>query len=451
MELRYADPKFETATPKRIRAYQLGKLREVVAEAWRKNAFYRDIWTAHGTKPRSIKSLEQFASEIPICRKVDFIADQASDPPYGKRLAAVRDVRRPHLIFTTSGTSGQGVEIHAQTHRERTKLFPISNYFYRWAGLRRGDKAFLCYPITLLGGGRIEIYGLESYGLTVFPVGNYDVERKLDLMERFKPDVVIATTSYLGHMAAVGAKRGRAHRPKAIFGGGEGASFSWFEKQQELWGATFYNHYGTTQSRCDHIYPCERGIGTRSHPGLLHNIEPGFYLEVVDPATGRHVKDGERGELVVTSLVHTEFPFIRHGMGDAAVWHEASYCPCGRPFSGVELGTIERMDDMKKIKGVNVWPQAVDEAVFVHDGVDEYQVVLSRDESAADVATLYVMPKPSIEMERLPNLCEAIAREIRRKLGIGFKVEGVAPGHLRHSEYKARRWVDNRHGSAGVA
>ncbi len=444
MELKFVDKALETTTPRRIAQIQLAKLKPIVARAWKSNGFYREFWARHGAKPKAIASLDQFAAEIPIARKADFIADQKTVPPYGQRLAGLRGAKRPHLVFTTSGTSGQGVEVHAQTHAERLRSYKVSDHLYRWGGLKRGDSVFLCYPITLLGGGRIEIYGIESYGLTVFPVGNYDVERKLDLMERFKPDAVIATTSYLGHLAAVGAKRGKLHRPKALFGGGEGASYSWFEKQQEIWGAPIYNHYGATQTRVDHIYPCERGIGTRAHPALLHNIAPWFILEVVDPATGKHVKDGERGEMVITSLVHTDYPFIRHGMGDAAVYRESSFCPCGRPFSGVEIGTLERMDDMKKLKGINVWPQSVDESVFAHDGVDEYQVVLTRDDRAADVATVRVMPKPGVGPEQARTLCAAISSELRRRIGLNFVVEPAAEGEVKHSEYKARRWSDRR-------
>ncbi|HEX3064010.1 MAG TPA: hypothetical protein VHQ39_00950, partial [Dongiaceae bacterium] len=252
------------------------------------------------------------------------------------------------------------------------------------------------------------------------------------------------TTSYIGHLAAVGRAHGKLHRPRALFAGGEGASYSWFENQQEIWGGPIFNHYGATQTRVDHMYPCEHGIGTRAHPGVMHNIEPGFYVEVIDPKTGKHVKDGELGEIVVTSLIHTDFPLIRHAMGDVGVYREPRYCPCGRPFMGVEIGTVGRLDDMKKVKGINVWPQAVDEALFRHNGVDEYQVIVARDDSQADTITLQMMPKPDVAADQLSGLCRQIHDELRRRIGIGFQVVAVAPGALKHSEYKARRWIDRR-------
>ncbi|MFO1058122.1 MAG: AMP-binding protein [Dongiaceae bacterium] len=443
-ERRIFDPRFELAGRDEIEAYQLGRISALIERTWKRNAFYRDLWKSRGGRPVPIDSFERFRAEIPITRKADLVADQAAHPPYGKRLAAVDRRRQPYLLFTTSGTSGQGVELHAITHAERRRAYAVSGYGYRWAGLERGHSVFLCYGITMLGGGRIELYGLEEYGLSVYPVGSYDVERKLDILARHRPDAVMCTTSYIGHLSAVGLKRGPLHRPKVLFGGGEGASFAWFEHQQELWGAPIFNHYGATQTRVDLMYPCERGLGTRDHPGMLHNVEPGFYVEVIDPETGRHVGEGERGELVITSLIHTDFPLIRHGMGDAAIWRPAHYCSCGRPFSGVEVGSVARMDDMKKIKGINVWPQAVEEALFVHGGVDEYRVVLSRDAAEADVATVQVMAKPGVSADQRGDLCRRIRDELRRRIGIGFEVVEVPSGQIAQSEYKARRWIDRR-------
>jgi phenylacetate-CoA ligase len=320
VERRYVDPAFERADQAEIRRYQVGKLHSLVDRAWRTNAFYRDLWTAQGARRVPINSLDVFHAAVPIGRKADLVADQAGDPPYGKRLAAVKRRRQPFLLFTTSGTSGQGVELHAATHAERRRGYAVSRYLYRWSGLDRGHSIFLCYGVSMLGGGRIELYGLEDYGLTVFPVATYSVERKLELIEKFQPDAIICTTSYIGHLAAVGRDRGKRYRPRALFAGGEGASYSWFENQQEIWGGPIFNHYGATQTRVDHMYPCEQGIGTRDHPGVMHNIEPGFYVEIIDPRTGKHVKDGEQGEIVETSLIHSDFHLIRHAMGDVAVF-----------------------------------------------------------------------------------------------------------------------------------
>jgi phenylacetate-CoA ligase len=443
-ERRYLEPEFERADRASIRAHQFARLVVLLELTWARNAFYRDHWRAAGVGSAAIASLEDFGARFPVVRKRDFMADQEVSPPFGRRLDHARAGAEPLVVCTTSGTTGQGVEVHAQTVKEMRVANRVYAFLFRWAGLQPGHSVFLNYPITLLGGGRIELNGLEGYGLTVYPVGNYDVGRKLELMRRFRPDAVMATTSYLGHLAAASPELPPSPGLKAMFGGGEGGGFSWMERLEQQWRTPLFNHFGATQTRVDHMFPCERGIGERAHPAMLHNIDPYFLLEVVDPATGRHVRDGEPGEIVVTSLIHTEVPLIRCAMSDRAVFREPGYCPCGRPFAGVEIGTIGRLDDMKKVKGVNVWPQALDDVLFGVPEIDEYQVVLRSDAAEADVATARLMPKQAIAADRADAFVADLGARIRERLGIRFEVELVPPGSLARSEYKARRWIDER-------
>jgi len=447
---RLLEPRFEQADPAAIRAHQFREVTALLEATWRRNDFYRDHWAAHGADPARVRSLEDFTAMIPVVRKRDFMADQERDPPFGRRHAHARSLAAPLMVCTTSGTTGQGVEVHAQTVDEMHRANRVYAYLFRWAGLARGDSVFLNYPVTLLGGGRIELNGLQGYDLTVYPVGNYDVGRKLELMRRFKPDAIMATTSYLGHLAAASDAQPPLPGVKALFGGGEGGGFAWFERLQAQWQAPVFNHFGATQTRVDFMFPCERGIGTRSHPAMLHCIDPYFLLEVVDPATGRQVADGEAGEIVVTSLIHTETPLIRCAMGDRAVYRAPAYCSCGRPFSGVEIGSIGRLDDMKKVKGVNIWPQALDDLMFHIPEVDEYQIALTSSASDADVATARVMPKQAMAADRQAAFREDLSRRLRERLGIRFEVELLPPGSLARSEYKARRWIDQRTRMQGV-
>jgi phenylacetate-CoA ligase len=443
-ERRIQEAEYELADWDQIRRHQLERLKRLLDLTWTRNAFYRDHWKAAGADPAKIESIADFTAMIPVVRKRDFMADQELDPPFGRRLQHARGLGEPLMVCTTSGTTGQGVEVHAQTASEMREANKVYAYLFRWAGLKRGDSVFLNYPVTMLGGGRIEMYGLEGYGLTVYPVGNYDVGRKLELMRRFKPDAIMATTSYLGHIASASEAQPPLPGVKALFGGGEGGGFSWFERLEAQWQAPVFNHFGATQTRTDHMFPCERGIGTREHPAMLHNIDPYFLLEVIDPATGRQVADGEPGEIVVTSLVHTDVPLIRCAMSDRAVYHAPKYCPCGRPFAGVEIGSIGRLDDMKKVKGVNIWPQALDDLLFHVPEIDEYQIVLSSNASDADVATARIMPKSPIATAEAAAFCERLGQRIRQRLGIRFEVELLPEGALQRSEYKARRWVDRR-------
>ena len=153
----------------------------------------------------------------------------------------------------------------------------------RWSGLDQGDGVFLTLPITLMSGGRCEFQGADAYGLTVYPVGNYDAVRKLELMARYRPAALFGTTSYFGHLAAVAGEKASGLGLRALLTGGEGSGFAWLERLEEAWGARVFDRYGSTQTGNDHMFCCEIGIGTATHPGMLHNIDSMVLTEVIDP------------------------------------------------------------------------------------------------------------------------------------------------------------------------
>ena len=444
MQRNYVEPDREQAEPGAIRMLQLNKLQALLQKTWSVNPFYREHWKAAGARPEQIDSLDDFRARIPSVEKQDFLNDQIEAPPYGRRLQHALSLGEPLIVCNTSGTSGQGQEVHAQTARE----FEITQHVYahglRWAGLHRGEGLFLTLPITLMPGGRCEYHGAMHYGLTVYAVGNYDAARKLDLLRRFRPVALFGTTSYFAHLAAVSSETPPSPGMRVLITGGEHAGYSWLQRLERTWHASAYDRYGSTQSGNDHMFACERGIGTRERPGTLHNTDPYHLVEVLNPETGRHVEHGEEGEIYMTSLYRTDTPAIRVRMRDRAIWHEPGSCPCGRPYSGAEMCSIGRMDDARKVKGVNTWPQAVDDVMFGFDEVDEYQVVLTSSATEADIATVRVMPQSALSEGRTGRVVERIAGELRRRMGISFAVEMLEPGALSRSEYKARRWIDRR-------
>lgn len=435
---------FEQMEHAELRALQFRRVRALLDHVSNTNGFYARFWREHGLDITRINSLEDFTKRVPTVEKSDFIADQVNEPPYGSRLRHLIGNAGPLMLFTTSGTSGQGQELHAQTLRELSGSSAVYASMYRWAGLRPGDTALLTLPLTMLGGGRLEYHGALDYGLNVLPAGNYDARRKLELIDRFRPKGLIGTTSYLWHLAAIRDEGADVSGVEALFCGGEGASLRWYDRLERDWGARVFDRYGSTQSRNDHMFTCEEGVGAENRPGLLHNIDPHVLLEVIDPATGKHVRDGEKGEVVLTSLYHLDTPVIRCRMKDLAVYHSGSYCRCGRPFCGIEIGSISRLDEMYRIKGINVWPQAIEQVVPGFYEVDEYEILLSTAPDGSDQAELRFMPKSFLEPDQAALLCERIASEIRSKIALRFEVTALAPESLARSEYKARRWKDQR-------
>lgn len=424
-----------------VRAGQLERLKALLAHVSATNAFYREHWRKANVDVSTISSIEDFGARVPMVEKKDFIADQEAVPPYGTRLAHLSG--EPLQVYSTSGTSGQGQEVHAQTEREMAGTLEVYAHMYRWSGLKRGDLVHLTLGMSMLAGGKLEYHGAYGYGLTVLPIATYDARQKIALLRRFKPKGIISTTSYLGHLSAV-AEGPPAPGVTALYCGGEGASVAWYQRLEEEWGARCYDRYGSTQSRNDHMFSCEHGVGTGVRPGVVHNIDSHVLLEVVDPQTGKQVADGERGEIVITSLYHLDTPVIRCRMRDLATYRSHEYCACGRPYAGIEVGSVGRLDNMYRIKSVNVWPQAVEQALFEDGEVDDYQVRIDLGPDGADVATLNVMPKSTMGAEADAAFRARLVASLRERIGLRFVVETAKPGSIARSEYKAKRWTDTR-------
>jgi phenylacetate-CoA ligase len=442
--LRIHDARFETADRDTVRAYQLETLKALLAKTWATNDFYRAHWTKAGVDIEAIDSLAAFSARVPTVEKPDFVADQADDPPFGRRHAHLLSLGVPYTVFITGGTTGQGVEVHLQSNDDMKGTEEIYRYQYTWAGIAPGAHTFLMLPVTMMGGGRIEYAGAVAFGLSVSAVGNYDAGRKLELLKRFRPTAIIANTSYFGHLAAVSGERPPLDGLTHLFTGGEGSGHAYLERIEQQWQATVYDRYGNTQMGNDHMFSCEAGIGPADRPGLLHNVDPLVYTEVIDPDTGRHVADGEAGELVLTNLYRLDAPVVRCRVRDRAVYHEARYCDCGRPFAGVEVATISRTDDMKKVKNVNIWPQAVENALFAEPRVEDFEIVLTSDEHEADTATARIMPREALADGEAAGLADRLGEALRKRVGIRFDVRIIEPGGLKRGDLKVRRWKDER-------
>lgn len=438
---RIFDASVELADRDTIEKLQLKKLTEMLRHVYKTNDFYRAKWDDAGVDVEKIKSFADFASAIPLVEKKDFVADQNAFPPFGSRLAHPLSLNGRLDLYTTSGTSGQGVEIHAQTLRELQVMEHLYGYYFTWAGMHAGDRTLLTLPVTMLGGGRIEYQGAIAYGLTVLPAGNYDAEQKLALIDRFRPRALYGSTSYFGHMGA------KAQSPKesgveVLLTGLEGVGFSFLKRLEDQWGARAADRFGCTQMRGDFMFTTEAGVGEEGRPGVLLNIDPFVYLEILDTTTGLPVSDGEFGELVVTSLYHFDNPVVRNRLRDGAIYRKPGSSNCGRPFTGIEIASVARTDDVKKVKGINLYPQAVDDLIFAVPEVDEYLVVLQSSADLSDIAKIQVMTKTALTDAARPTFVKNLQDQLRQRMGISFAVEIVS--QVERSEYKARRWRDER-------
>lgn len=438
---RFYDQKMETLSRDELDAMQLQKLLAMLEHVSKTNPFYMNLWKEAGIDISKIKSFEDFRM-LPMVEKSHIVADQEAHPPFGTRSGSINNNLGRTDLYTTSGTSGQGKELHACSLRELKAMEEIYRYGMAWAGMTPGDIVLLTLPITMLAGGRVEYQGAIAADLTVLPVGNYDAATKVDHIRRFHPKALFGSTSYFGTLAAAMGEEARSAGVTTLLTGLEGASLPFLKSIEEMWGAKAYDRFGCASMRADFMWSDEGGVGEPGKPGSLLNVDPFVLLEVVDPETGIPVADGEFGELVITSLYHFDNPVVRNRVRDGAVFQKGGRKGAIRNFHGVEMASISRIDDVKKVKGINIYPQAVDDLVFSWPSVEQYEVVLTRTANFADIASLRLQLRQGSDNTGSDQFIARAKEEVKKRLGINFNIE-IVP-NVEVSDYKARRWKDLR-------
>ncbi len=434
---------------------QLTKLRRQLDRLYAQSSYYRDRMDGAGLKPENITSLQIFGDRFPTSTKADFLADQIAHPPFGARLGIPRD--QVALVNMTGGTSGQGQEIYGRSQRDIHMQGYLHALPWFLAGLRPGHMAINCVPaggMTTGGWGPGE--GLRIVGATGFHVGgSLSTDAKIDLMLKLGAvNFIYASTNYLHTLTDALLRRGMEPREafphmKALFIAAEGYPIEWAQKIEEHWGCDLAEGYGSTQCAGFAGSTCDRGVVTRSGGrGLIHLFEWETLFEIVDPQTMEPTPSGEVGEMVVTNLSVEGSPVVRFRTGDAARFVAHGDTGTGWGWNAIECGTIGRFDDMMKIRGNNVWPSAIDAAVFAHTDVADYagRVYTTADGKTeievrlalADHAAMTFSP------EQRRALFQSVRTSIKARNNIWVTLIEVQRADLPEFAYKARRWKDER-------
>jgi phenylacetate-CoA ligase len=274
----------------------------------------------------------------------------------------------------------------------------------------------------------------------VFPAGGLSTDQRIDALLAWPITVLGCTPSYALFLAEQAAKKGidlaRDTKVRVTWHTGEpGASIPATKaKIEAAFGAQAYDLPGLTEIAA-------WGFECDARAGLVHVHEDYCYPEVLDEA-GAPVKPGERGELVFTSLYRKAMPLVRYRTRDVVQVADRR-CPCGRTLLALEGGVLARLDDMKKVRGIIVYPRRIEELVRPHKGVDEFQIVFRRVEGLDDIL-VRVDPSPSLSTTERDGLRGAVAHDLQLGLGIRVSVEATEPGTLPRWDHKARRVKDER-------
>ncbi len=425
-------------------AFQWGELQKQIRYTYEKSGLCQRQFKAAKITPDDIKTREDFTNKVPYTTKHDLLADQEEDPPYGTRLAVPEN--EIFIIWLTSGTSGKGQEVHTLTREDWNFFLEAPAMIYTWAGWHKGDKAMNPLPLGMTAASPFHYLGLERVGCSVLNLGTYDTKTKLEYMKRFKVNGIFATPAYLETLTTeiegMGLDPARDLSVERILIAIQAYPISFIHKMEEKWNVrTIYDYYGSSQRGAG--CTCEKGAVIGDQRGHYHLYEHFSHVEVLNPETGQPVGPGEFGEVVVTPLNKKASPYLRFKSADKVRYFPHDACDCGRPFSLLEAGTITRYDDMMKIKGVNVWPESIDEIVLTKEEVSEYQGTLYISDDKKERAEVSMEFKDGVAPEVKQRLMVKISDELRDATGIGFKIKEASEA-LPHAVFKVRRWTDDR-------
>lgn len=422
------------ADPAALEAHQLAEMNRVLERA-RETAFYAERLR---DAPARLESLDQLR-ELPTTTKADVLADGARHPPFGSRIRVAPSAIR-HVV-TTSGTSGAGQEVYPLDAEDEERVHRMAARGFAWAGVDADSVVLDTLPLTTAAAGQWYYHGLRLLEATVLAVGAYSTERKLDLLAALRADTLVGTPSYLWRLALAAAARGLEPERlgvRRLVVAGESWSEPWLARLEERWGAPVFEQYGSTQRAM--AWSCPHGALPGGRRGVLHALSDHGVYEVLDPESGEPVTDGA-GELVVTPFVSGASPLLRFATGDRVV--VTSACPCGRPGPFLVAGRAERYDFMVKVRGVNVWPEALDRAVFGVEAVGDYVAEVAHDDGGREVLSV------SLELrDDGPDAEREVAEAIQRLTGLRAAVRRVPAGAIT-AEFpdrfaKRRRLYDRR-------
>lgn len=413
-----------------LRTGQLQRLRWSVRHAWENVPHYRRTFAAHEVHPEDLRTLEDLA-RFPFLTKQDFRANY----PFGL-FAVPRD--KVVRIHTSSGTSGKPTVV-GYTARDLQTWAQLMGRCIRAAGARTGDIVHVAYDYGLFTGGLGAHWGAELIGCTVIPVSSGRSAWQIELMEDFRPDILMATPSYALNLADAFEARGRNPHESSLRIGIFGAE-PWSEATraalQLRLGLEAFDLYGLAEA----IGPGVACESTGGPPGLTL-WEDHLYPEVIDPHTGVVLPEGEEGELVLTSLTKEALPVIRYRTHDLTRLLPPARSPMRRiaRVSG-------RTDDMLVIHGVNVYPSQID-ALLAHTGglSPHYKLEITRqgplDDLTVHIETLARQYQGDTELRRV---AKDLMQQIKTFIGVSITVVVHRAGTLERAPGKATRLIERR-------
>ncbi|WP_406345708.1 phenylacetate--CoA ligase PaaK [Streptomyces sp. NBC_00648] len=411
-----------------LEALQLDRLRASLRHAYDNVGFYREAFDKAGIRPEDCRSLADLA-RFPFTTK----ADLRDHYPFGMFAVPDSEVRRIHA---SSGTTGRPTVV-GYTERDLGTWADVVARSLRAAGARPGHKVHVAYGYGLFTGGLGAHYGAERLGCTVIPASGGMTARQVQLIQDFRPEIIMVTPSYMLTLLDEFERQGVDPRATSLKVGIFGAE-PWTEEMrreiEERFAIDAVDIYGLSEV----IGPGVAQECVETKDGL-HIWEDHFYPEVVDPLTGEVLPEGERGELVFTSLTKEAMPVIRYRTRDLTRLLPGT----ARVFRRMEKVT-GRSDDLVILRGVNLFPTQIEEIVLRTPGLAPHFQLRLTKEGRLDALTVRVEARADTSPERRDAAARSIVSAVKDGIGVSVAVEVVDPDTIERSVGKFKRIVDLR-------
>ena len=429
-------------TREEIATAQLAQLRQLLKKILPGNRFYQQKFSGIKT---SLASLEDFSNRFPFTTKTELVEDQLAHPLYGTNLTfPLKNYTRLHQ---TSGTTSAPLR-WLDTPESWNWMCESWQEIFRVAGVGAGDRIYFAFSFGPFIGFWLAFEAGQQLGCICIPGGGLSSESRLRAILENAATVLCCTPTYAIRLAEVAANEKinlNAAKIKTIIVAGEpGGSIPATRKRLEkLWPrAKIFDHHGMTETG-PVTYECP------VRPGVLHVIESAYFAEIID-ANGKKVGSGETGELVLTPLGRVGSPIFRYRTGDLVkpeniqhstsnIQHSTSKpCLCGRHELALEGGILGRTDDMVIVRGVNIYPSAVEEILRGFSEISEYQAQVDASQSLAELK-IQIEIKP--DCADTAGLNQRVEQALQKAFSLRVPVLAVPAGTLPRFEMKAKRWV----------
>jgi phenylacetate-CoA ligase len=429
----YWNPWIERMPVSELEKIQEKKLIDLVNYVYRHSDFYKKRFDEAGVKPGDIKTLEDL-QKLPFTYKRDL----RDTYPTGMFCVPNEQLVRFHV---SSGTTGKPTVV-GYTQNDIDVWTTSLARAMTSIGVGRGDIVQVGYGYGLFTGGLGAHYGAEEVGATVLPVSSGNTERQIELMQDLGSTVIACTPSYFLFMNEVANTTGINIKGETQLRVGIFGAEPWTEEMrrriEESTGIKAYDIYGTSELSGPLFTECMYQDG-------IHIWADQFLIEVIDPVTGEQLSDGERGELVITTLAKEALPLIRYRIGDITVINREE-CKCGRTHPRI-MRVLGRVDDMLIIRGINVFPGQIESVLMKIPQVGEHFMIVVDRINELDVMKVQIEMTDEAFSDKVNDIMaleSKVSSSLKHVLNIAVKVELVEKGSLPRSMGKAKRVIDNR-------